>query len=436
MASQMRQETVARVFLWGHPVGAVAWDAERRLATFEYQDAFIRSGLQVAPITIPPRRGIFSFPSLNQETFRGLPGLLADSLPDRFGNRLIDLWLQQQGRSLKDFSPVERLCYIGSRGMGALEFKPALTRQFASSNRLEVAELAELARDILADRFRLSTNLRRGETEALNTIIRVGTSAGGARAKAVINWNRQTGEIRSGQVAASPGFEPWILKFDGVHDTSLGDPEGFGRIEFAYHRMAVAAGIQMSECHLLEEGGRAHFMTRRFDRANAGSKIHMQSLCAMAHYDFNEPGAYGYEQALSVIQQLNLGYPALQEMFRRMVFNVLARNQDDHTRNIAFLMESDGRWRLAPAFDAIWAYKTSGGWTSRHQMRVNGKQDGFDRSDLLAVASQFGIKGAAGIIDVVAGAVSRWPEFASESGVEEKTIRTIGNSHRLNLALQ
>ena len=434
MAASKTRVPVARVLLWDQPAGAVAWDAERRMASFEYEEAFIRTGVQIAPLMMPLRSGIFSFPELKPETFRGLPGLLADSLPDRFGNRLIDLWLQQRGRSLDDFSPVERLCYIGSRGMGALEFKPALVRHSSQATRLEVGELVAMAREILSDRFRLSTNLRRGKTEALNTIIRVGSSAGGARAKAVINWNRQNGEIRSGQVAALPGFEPWILKFDGVQDKSLGDPQGFGRVEFAYHRMALAAGIRMSECRLLEEGGRAHFMTRRFDRGNAGSKIHMQSLCALGHYDFNEPGAYGYEQALSVIQQLNLGYPALQEMFRRMVFNVLARNQDDHTRNIAFLMESDGRWRLAPAFDVIWAYSAGGKWTNRHQMRVNGKLDGFERSDLLSVASQFGIKDTTGIIDEVAAAISRWPKFANDAKVPAEMIKTVGGTHRMHLA--
>jgi serine/threonine-protein kinase HipA len=433
MPTIIKHVSIAELSVWSKPAGAVAWDAERGLALFEYQPSFIRSGIQLAPLTMPLRPGVFSFPTLKKETFRGLPGLLADSLPDRFGNKLIDLWLQQHGRAPDDFSPVERLCYIGSRGMGALEFKPSLARQPEHSSPIDVAELTRLAREILAERFSLQTNLKRETTAALNTIIRVGTSAGGARAKAVINWERKTGEIRSGQVAPSPGFEPWLLKFDGVSDAALGDPQGFGRIEFAYHKMAVAAGIQMSECHLLEEGGRAHFMTRRFDRTPEGSKLHMQSLCGLAHYDFNEPGSYGYEQVFSVIQQLNLGYPSLQEMFRRMVFNVQARNQDDHTRNVAFLMEPDGRWRLAPAFDLIWAHNPAGKWTNSHQMRVNGKRNGFKRDDLLAVADQFGIKGAAEIIGTVASAVSRWPAFAQAVSVPKHMISQIGESHRLCL---
>jgi serine/threonine-protein kinase HipA len=383
---------------------------------------------------MPLRPGIFSFPALSRETFRGLPGLLADSLPDRFGNALIGLWLRQRGRDPEDFSPVERLCYIGSRGMGALEFAPPLVRDPKQPVPLEVAELALLAKEILAQRAELSVKLRGGRAEALATIIRVGTSAGGARAKAVVAWNRATDELRSGQTGSSPGFEPWILKFDGVRDQALGDPEGYGRIEMAYHRMAVAAGIVMTECRLLEEGSRAHFMTRRFDRDADGNRIHMQSLCALGHYDFNMAGAYGYEHALAAIQRLNLGHESLRQMYRRMVFNVIARNQDDHTRNIAFLMDPQGRWSLAPAFDVIWAFNEEGRWTSRHQMSVNGKQDGFERKDLLAVAGVFGVRNPGEVIEEVGTAVTRWPALAREAGVSAPMIRRIAGTHRLGLA--
>jgi serine/threonine-protein kinase HipA len=358
---------------------------------------------------------------------------LADVLPDRFGNKLIDLWLQQHGRAPDDFSPVERLCYIGSRGMGALEFKPALVAA-GKAIPLEIAELTDLAREVVADRTKLLVNLRGERRETLNTIIRVGTSAGGARAKAVIAWNPKTKEVRSGQVNAPKGFEPWILKFDGVQDRALGDPQGFGRIEYAYHQMAVKAGIEMNPCHLLEEGGRAHFMTRRFDRGLDGTRLHLQSLCALAHYDFNASGVYSYEQALSVIQRLNLGYPVMGEMFRRMVFNVLARNQDDHTRNIAFLMDPDGHWRLSPAFDVIWAYNLGGNWTNRHQMRINGKLDDFDRPDLLAVAEQYGIKNARELIGQVGESVAHWPELARQVGVPPEMVEVVRASHRLYLA--
>lgn len=431
--ARIRPVEVATVRLWGRDVGAVAWNADRGLGEFEYDPAFIRQGIDVAPLTMPLRAGIFSFPTLRRDTFHGLPGLLADSLPDRFGNRIIDAWLARQGRQPEDFTPVERLCYMGVRGMGALEFRPAIGPAARKSVPFEVAELTELVRDILRHRTEWVVNLKGDRADALNTIIRIGTSAAGNRAKAVIAWNPKTEEVRSGQAETPKGFEPWILKFDGVTDDVLGDPEGYGRVEFAYHQMAVAAGIRMNACQLLEENGRAHFMTRRFDRGAKGEKLHMQSLCALAHYDFNATGEYGYEQALSVVQQLNLGHPALEELYRRMLFNVLARNQDDHTRNIAFLMDQQGDWTLSPAFDVVWAYNPKGKWTDRHQMTINGKRTDFIRTDLLSVADTFGIKDAKEILEEVAEAVSRWAEFARTCGVDKALTKQIGQSHRLYL---
>lgn len=428
-----RRVDVATVRLWGRDVGAVAWNADRGIGEFEYDPGFISQGLEIAPLTLPLRPGIASFPALARDTFHGLPGLLADSLPDRFGNRIIDAWLARQGRNAEDFTPVERLCYMGIRGMGALEFKPAIGPKAVKSVPLEVAELTDLVAEIFRHRTDWVVNLKGGQAEALKAIIRVGTSAGGNRPKAVIAWNPQTQEVRSGQVAPPPGFESWLLKFDGVADQMLGDPKGFGRVEYAYHKMALAAGITMKPCRLLEEGGRAHFMTRRFDRDAAGGKVHMQSLCAMAHYDFNAAGAHGYEQAMGVIQQLNLGHPSLQDMFRRMAFNVVARNQDDHTRNIAFLMDPEGQWKLAPAYDVAWAYNAEGTWTNRHQMTVNGKRDHFMRADLLAVAEAYHVKDAAGILDRVIEAVSRWRQTAMSCGVANDMIETISTTHRLRL---
>ncbi len=420
---------VAYVHLWGQRLGAVAWNEKRGCADFEYDPAFIKRGLEVSPLMMPLGKLIYSFPGLKQETYHGLPGMLADALPDRFGNSLIDLWLVRQGRAPGDFSPVERLCYMGTRAMGALEFEPALEPRLKGSVRLEMAELVELASRILDHKKKLTANFLENRQEALKTIIRVGTSAGGNRAKAVIAWNPKTGEVRSGQVGIPPGFEPWILKFDGVTDESLGDPKGFGRIEYAYYLMTVKSGIKMNLCRLLEESGRAHFMTRRFDRDEKGGKIHAQSLCALAHYDFNAAGEYGYEQAFSVILRLKLGHEALQEMYRRMVFNVLARNQDDHTRNIAFLMDEDGAWCLAPAFDMVWAYNPSGHWTDRHQMSVHGKREGFTLSDLEAAASEYDIRGAAKIREEVAHAVTMWPEFARLAGVDARMSKVIGATH-------
>jgi serine/threonine-protein kinase HipA len=429
-----RRVEVATVRIWDQDVGAVAWDANRNTSNFEFETAFLRQNLDLAPLMMPPRAGIFSFPTLNRDTFHGLPGLLADALPDHFGNRIIDAWLARQGREASDFTPVERLCYMGIRGMGALEFKPAIGPRAKTAAPIEVAELTQLVVDIFRHRTDWVVNLRGRRADALNMIIRVGTSAGGNRAKAVIAWNPETQEVLSGQALPPLGFEPWILKFDGMADTGLGDPQGFGRVEYAYHKMALEAGIVMNPCHLLEENGRAHFMTRRFDRDSDGRKVHMQSLCALAHYDFNAAGEYGYEQALAVIQRLNLGHSALREMFRRMVFNVLARNQDDHTRNIAFLMDWQGVWSLAPAFDLVWAYNSQGKWTNRHQMTVNGKRDGFDRTDLLAVSKSYDIKGATEILDQVTNAVVGWSGIAKECGVDGALMKKIAATHRTGLA--
>ena len=433
MAARIRRVDVAMVRLWGQDVGAVAWDGDRSFANFEYTSEFLKRGLEISPLMMPVRRGVFSFSGLNRQTFSGLPGLLADVLPDRFGNRLIDIWLAQQGRSANDFTPVERLCYMSTRAMGALEFRPALGPQPRLAVPIEISELTRLASEVLRHRTDWAVNLKGETAAALQTIIRVGTSAGGNRAKAVIAWNPETHEVRSGQVTAPPGFEPWILKFDGIKDAALGDPQGFGRVEYAYYKMAVDAGIEMTTCRLLEEGERAHFMTRRFDRDASGGKIHMQSLCALGHYDFNAAGQYGYEQAFSLIQRLNLGHHAMQEMFRRMVFNVVARNQDDHTRNIAFLMDKQGIWRLAPAFDMVWAFNPAGTWTNLHQITINGKRDRFTREDLLSPASQYGIKNAPELMERVIHAVREWPRQAKNAGVDPDLAKTIQATHRLKI---
>jgi len=423
----------ALVKIWGQTLGAVAWDSERGYSFFEYASQFVQTGLELSPITMPldqarDRGTIFQFRALPRDTFMGLPGLLADSLPDKFGNRIIDVWLARQGRTSADFSPIERLCYTGKRGMGALEYEPAIDTGVEDSVPVEVSELVDLAGKILHDRESLHISFE--DESAMLDILRVGTSAGGARAKAVIALNEKTGEIRSGQVSAPGGYSYWILKYDGVQDDSLGDPEGYGRIEYAYSNMAKAAGIIMTECRLHEENGRAHFMTKRFDRGRNGEKIHTASLCGLAHYDYNEPGQYSYEQAFTVMRQLNLPYPDHEQMFRRMVFNLVARNQDDHTKNVDFLMNSGGEWRLAPAFDVIYAHNPKGIWTNRHQMTVNGKRDGFTRDDLLAVADESGIKKANHIIDHIIHETAKWPEYAREAGVTPVVIRQIQNEHR------
>lgn len=427
---------IARVELWGRTIGAVSLEPGNEVAAFQYDPDFVRSGIEVAPLVMPLGNTIYSFPVLAQQSFHGLPGMLADALPDKFGNALIDAWLATQGRTPESFSAVDRLCYTGSRGMGALEFSPVQGPRPRMANKIEIDALVRLASEVLAQRDELHGDFGgRKRAKALNDILRVGTSAGGARAKAVIAWNAETNEVRSGQVEAGKGFAYWLLKFDGVsgnRDKELDDPQGYGAIEYAYALMAQAAGIEMSACRLLEENGRRHFMTKRFDRLPGGGKLHMQSLGAMGHYDFNAAGAHSYEQALFTIRQLGLPMAAVEEQFRRMAFNIVARNQDDHVKNIAFLMNQAGEWSLSPAFDVTYSYNPDGAWTSTHQMTLNGKRDGFDKDDFEA-AAKVGImkRGrAATILREVEETVKRWPEFAAEGNVAEPWVAQIARTHR------
>jgi serine/threonine-protein kinase HipA len=432
--------TLASVRLWGRPIGGVLLEDDSETAIFEYEPAFARSGIEVAPLTMPLRTGErYVFPGLARETFRGLPGLLADSLPDRYGDALINAWLAAQGRTPESFNAVERLCYIGKRGMGALEFSPAVGPSPPAAQTLQMDALVALASEILSERDHLRTSFADpARAAAMQTILSVGTSAGGARAKAVIAWNPETNEVRSGQVDAGPGFQQWLLKFDGVsgnRDKELEDPLGFGVVEYAYALMAREAGIAMAPCRLLEENGRRHFMTRRFDRLDGGRKLHMQTLGAITHFDYNQAGTHSYEQAILVMHQLGLSMDAVEQLFRRMAFNVIARNQDDHVKNIAFLMERDGSWRLAPAYDLTHAYQPDGRWTSQHQMTINGKRDGFVFADLRAVADVGSMKRgrAQTILGEVKAAVGRWANFARETGLDEERAAQIAATHRLDL---
>jgi serine/threonine-protein kinase HipA len=432
--------TVAEVRLWGRAIGAVSLEDGARAAAFQYVPAFLGSGIELSPITMPLSAQVFQFPSLPEASFHGLPGLLADSLPDKFGHALIDAWLATQGRRPESFNAIERLCYIGVRGMGALEFAPAAGPPLRGSAKVNIGELVRLASEVLAHRASLQTSFAPGRRhEGLKEILRVGTSAGGARAKAIIAWNPGTNEVRSGQVKAPAGFGYWLLKFDGVSankDKELEDPLGYTVIEYAYALMAAAAGIEMSECRLLEEGGRRHFMTRRFDRLSDGGKLHMQSLAALAHFDFNSAGAYSYEQAFNVIRRLGLPMRAREQQFRRMLFNVVARNQDDHVKNIAFLMDKAGAWSLSPAFDVTYAYNPAGLWTSRHQMSINGKTDDFGRDDFEAVARVAGLRrgGAESILGEVVHAVRDWPRYAAAAGVPAGQRDTIRAALRLKFS--
>ena len=426
---------VAEVKIWGDRVGAVSWNESRRVAAFEYDAAFLQKDLDLAPIRMPLRearsgRRIYSFPELDYNTYMGLPGLLADSLPDSFGTSLLDRWLAEQGRDAGSINPVERLCYTGTRGMGALEYHPPKKEIGDKGRQIEIERLVDLANEVLSERAAFRADSKHLDKRDILEIIKVGTSAGGARAKAVIAYNRQTGEMRSGQIDGLDGYEYWIIKLDGVTNRQLGDPAGYGRIEYAYSLMAGDCGIEMTDCELKHEGDRAHFMTKRFDRGEGG-KLHMQTLCGMAHYDFSRAHAYGYEQAFQVIRMLGLHYPATEELYRRMCFNVIARNQDDHTKNISFLMDREGRWTLSPAYDVTYAYNPNAVWTKFHQMTVNGKYEQITRADLISVAGKMNINKPDVIIDNISDVVADWLSYAERAGVDRDRAIAIKETHGL-----
>lgn len=423
------------VKLWGTTIGALSMLEGEQTARFEYAPNFIGAGIEPSPIVMPVSKQIYSFPLLSK-TFHGLPGLFADSTPDKFGNRVIDAWLIRQGRLPESFTALERLCYTGNRGMGALEFFPLQGPDSHTDDSLDVENLRIFAAEVLNQRKRFSTKkLSKKNTKSFEDILRVGTSAGGARAKILIAYDEATGEMRSGQVATDANFGYWLLKLDDVEqngDKENADLFGYGAIEYTYSQMAKLAGIDMTECKLYECAGHRHFMTRRFDRLPGGKKLHYQSLCGLAHYDFNMPGAYSYEQALNTIKLLGLGYDALEEMFRRAAFNICARNQDDHAKNIGFLMDKSGTWKLAPAFDMTYAYNPQGLWTGTHQMTFNGKRDNFSLDDFKAVAKFAGLRQGRykKILDEVKSAVTEWPKLAKQNEVHTRIIRAIAAAHR------
>lgn len=420
----------AFINIWNNRVGAVAWNEDSGVATFEYDPEFRETGIELAPIMMPlSQDSIFAFPEhRNTSTFKGLPGLLADVLPDKYGNALINQWLVKNNRPPNSINPVETLCFIGQRGIGALEFEPSVPKAKNHSVKLEVSELIEITSKILSGRQEFLTQLDPDQERALQAILKIGTSAGGARAKAIIAYNKETGEIRSGQSNAPKGFDHYIIKFDGIEDEELGESRGYGRIEMAYYRMAMDAGIVMMECELLEENGRGHFMTKRFDRIYGKGKIHVQSFCAMRHYDFKDIDIYSYDDLFETMRLLSLPYPQADQMFRRMVFNVIGRNCDDHTKNFAFTMEKDGGWSLSPAFDICHAYRPSSTWVSQHCLSINGKRNNIERSDLMAVAKRMNIKGASEIIDQVSLVISDWENYAEEQKVDTDKIKAIGQT--------
>ncbi|MCG8040884.1 MAG: type II toxin-antitoxin system HipA family toxin [Candidatus Thiodiazotropha taylori] len=424
---------IAEVKLWGKLVGALAFDEQKGLGTFEYTKAWRESGLQISPLHLPLSDRKFQFPELNRATYKGLPAAFADSLPDDFGNAVIDAWLARQGRDPGTFTPVERLQYMGQRGMGALEYFPQPGDRPRKAAELNLESLAEMAQKVIDGR----TNLQlAADTNGLETLFQVGTSAGGARAKAVVAVDKARRRIRSGQVELEDGYEHYLLKFDGIVESNrtqqtFGDPQGYGRMEYAYYLMARAVGIDISECELLQEGERAHFLTRRFDR-QGDRKLHYQSLCAMDHADYKQPGHYSYEALFGVLRSLRFNRPTALELYRRMVFNIVARNQDDHTKNFGFLMQQDGSWTLAPAFDLAYSYRADSKWVNSHQLTLNGKRDDFTLADLLQPAERFRPE-AKRIIQQITDTVADWPSYAARAGVPKKLSEVIRKNHRLNL---
>ncbi len=416
---------VAEVKIWGELVGAVVWNDETGIAGFEYDPGFKKLDWDLAPLKMPinSSKKILTFPELRKDrnaefdAFKGLPGLLADVLPDKYGNHLINMWLTQQGRPQDSMNPVEMLCFIGVRGMGALEFEPAMFRESSRAFSIEVDSLVDIAQRILSGKEEFSVNLQADEEKSVMEILRIGTSAGGARPKAVIAYNGKTGEVRSGQTKAPNGFEHWLIKLDGVSDIQLGESSGYGRVEMAYYNMATACGIDMMPSRLLEENGRAHFMTKRFDREGSEVKHHIQTFCAMSHFDYNQVNSFSYEQLFQTMRELKLSYQDAEQMFRRMVFNVLARNCDDHTKNFSFRLKKEGKWELAPAYNVCHAYKPDHKWVSHHALSINGRRAGITREDLVTIGKSIRSKKAESIIEEINLTVRRWRDFADEVNV-------------------
>ena len=418
-----RRVDIVEVRAWDRLVGAVALDPRLGYYAFEYAPAFVRGKIELAPLTMPLAQAQtpFAFPELAEGTYKRLPAMLADALPDDFGNGLINAWMANQGIRTGDISALDRLAYMGKRGMGALEFHPVRGPSAKRSTAVELSELVRSARQAVHGGFDNDPHA----AAALKQILSVGTSAGGARAKAAIAWNPRTNEIRTGQFDVDPGFEHWLLKFDGIgKDSELGEPQGYGRIEYAYHLMASQAGISMSPCRLLEEGGRAHFMTRRFDR-DGNHKLHTQTLCGMAQLDYKAKGVHDYSQYLSTLRQLKMGPASLEQAYRRIAFNVMASNCDDHSKNISFILREQADWELAPAYDLIYAYNPAGEWTYQHLMSVNGKFNDIGRGDLLVLADRFQIGIASRLLAEVNDAVAAWPQFARQAGVSQGAIDRI-----------
>lgn len=426
----------AYIRIWDTLVGVVVWNKQRNLADFQYDKKFLAKNWDLSPLKMPISNGerIYNFPELlpskedTEDTFKGLPGMLADALPDKYGNLLIEKWLVQNGRAPDSMNPIEKLCFIGKRGMGALEFEPAQMKSNKNTFSIEVKRLVDVARKMLSNRESFETDLNAGELQAMKDILKVGTSAGGARPKALIAFNQKTNEVRSGQSKAPKGFSHWLLKLDGVSGVQFGESHGWGRVEYAYYLMAKDCKIEIMQSQLLEENNRAHFMTKRFDREGNQTKHHIQTLCGIQHFDYNNLFGYSYEQIFQTMRLLRLPYPDAEQMFRRMVFNVLATNCDDHTKNFSFMLKKDAKWELAPAYDLCYSYDPANIWVKQQTLSINGKHKNIGKSDLMTIAKTNNIKKGKKIIDEINEVVKKWGDFASKAGVRAELQKDIQNN--------
>ncbi len=432
---------VAHVILWGRHIATVYWDAELRAATFAWERAFaLAAPVNPAPMTMPIAPGqtdpdaVYAFRDLSFETFRGLPGFIGDSVPTDFGEIVLNRWLVEQGRDPRAVTAVERLCSLGSRGLGALSFEPEDCPPTTASRPLDLETLVETSNEVLAQEPRCEGAREIGS--AFQTLVQVGTSAGGACAKALVGWNQASGKMCTGDAEVPEGFEHWLLKLDGVFAKANGSATpalGRGRIEYAYHLMARAAGIDVGDCRIHEENGRAHFMTRRFDRPTRAKRLHMLTWCGLRHHDVRPAGAHAYEELLQTCFELELGTKAVREAFRRMVFNLVARNLNDSTKKFTFLMDQSGRWSLAPAYDVSFSYEPTSAHTAKHNLTVNGKRDGFVRDDLLAVARRFRLRNAQAVFVEVQEALGEWSRFAEQAGLSRGTSSALREHFRCDL---
>ncbi len=423
---------IVEVMLHGQLLGTAEWNAEKKSSAFQYNSEMVKV-IEPSPIIMPTEEGIFET-NRDHVNFHNLPYLLSDSMPDDFGNAMMKEWLKQRELVIDDINPVDRLTYVGKRGMGALEYIPVNHREDGNSL-VDISEIYEVAKSVLESKKESSFSDL--EKDSLTELLRIGTSAGGARAKALIaikrDQNKKIEEIRPGDIIQPKGYSYWLLKIDGANKQNLGESEGMGKIEFAYYKLAKEAGIEISESTLHEENGRFHFLTKRFDRTDNGEKIHMQTFSALTGIDYRIQKASNYETLFRVMKRLQLSYKQYEQQYRRMLFNVLARNHDDHVKNFSFLMNKGGKWQISPAYDICFSYSQGGTWTNVHQSSINGKYDNFTKADLLDFAKTFGIKKANAILEEVVSAVNQWPKIAAEIDIPQEKIQYINKNLRTKI---